>query len=56
MNKESCGFGKKCKRGYKPSPVNRELYKKLKINHLNVKRNGKVLLNVSKRKCHKTKG
>jgi len=32
MNKESCGFGKKCKRGYKPSPVNRELYKKLKIN------------------------
>ena len=32
MNKESCGFGKKCKRGYKPSPVNRELYTKLKIN------------------------
>ena len=34
MNKEqgSCGFGSKCMDGYKPSPVNRELYKKLKIN------------------------
>ena len=27
---ESCGFGKKCKRGYCPTPTNRVLYKKLK--------------------------